>query len=98
MIGGTKELGAKFLGQDLFFQFTNPSFYKTLQLLKDSFVNLIQRKQKQMEYLKEEVDFKRIENQLQSNQIKNKIQIIKTKLINQNCSDLPNAFWNRKNT
>ena len=35
---------AKFLGQVLLFQFIHLSFYKTLQLLKDSSINLIQRK------------------------------------------------------
>ena len=59
-------------------------------------INSIHIKQNLLNSLQEEVSYLRIEEQLQKPDIQTKIleieQVIKTKI----CSNLPNAFWERK--
>nr|KYP43052.1 polyprotein [Cajanus cajan] len=56
------------------------------------------RKQKsnQINYLKEEISFKSIQQQLDQTHIQNKIKDLLLKIQNSVCSDIPHAFWNRK--
>ena len=57
---------AKLLGRELVFRFIQHPYNKTLQFLKSQTINQISRKQKQIEYLKEEVSYKRIEEELKN--------------------------------
>ena len=76
------------LGKTITFPFTQNPKIKEL--------NLLSSKQNQINFLKEEISFKHIESQIEQPQIKNRIQDCLEKIHRTICSDLPNAFWNRK--
>ena len=59
-------------------------------------INLINGKQKQIQYLQQEIKYQQIEQQLHDQQMISKIKNLETELLNQVCSELPNAFWERK--
>ncbi|GAV75258.1 hypothetical protein CFOL_v3_18737 [Cephalotus follicularis] len=69
---------------------------KTFSLFKEHCVNLIKTKENHLYSMKQEVSNKKLENQLQTSQIKEKIDSLKNNIINNPCSDLPDAFWHRK--
>ncbi|GAV91228.1 hypothetical protein CFOL_v3_34627, partial [Cephalotus follicularis] len=69
---------------------------KTFSLFKEHCVNLIKTKENHLYSMKQEVSNKKLENQLQTSQIKEKIDSLKNNIINNLCSDLPDAFWHRK--
>ena len=46
--------------------------------------------------MKEEISFKRIEEQIQSKTVQSKIETLQTQIEMEICSIIPNAFWNRK--
>ena len=56
----------------------------------------IQAKTKQITFLQEEINFKRIENQLQNSFLQQKIKTFEQKIMKEICSDIPTAFWHRK--
>ena len=86
----TKKDGISFehLGETITFPFTQNPKIKEL--------NLLSSKQNQINFLKEEISFKHIESQIEQPQVKNRIQDCLAKIHRTICSDLPNAFWNRK--
>ncbi|GAV65762.1 hypothetical protein CFOL_v3_09276, partial [Cephalotus follicularis] len=49
-----------------------------------------------MYFMKQEVSNKKLEHQLQTSQVKEKIDSLKNNMINNLCSDLPDASWHRK--
>ena len=57
---------------------------------------MINGKQKQIQYLQQEIKYQQIEQQLHDPQMISKIKNLETELLNQVCSELPNAFWERK--
>ena len=59
-------------------------------------INLINGKQKQIQYLQQEIKYQQIEQQLHDPQMISKIKNLETELLNQVCSELPNALWERK--
>lgn len=88
------------LGEKVKFEFlTKPELHslKLLQKLAVSkSVKLIQNKTKQVNFLKEEIKFKRVEQQLADKSLQSQISKFEGKLKNEVCSDMPNAFWHRK--
>ncbi|GAV93075.1 Peptidase_A3 domain-containing protein, partial [Cephalotus follicularis] len=66
---------------------------KTFSLFKEHSISMIKAKENQ---LKQEVSNKKLENQLQNSQIKEKNGSLKNSMINNLCSDLPDVFWHRK--
>jgi hypothetical protein len=56
----------------------------------------IARKEKHLMFLKQDLEYKRIEEQLESPLLKQKIVNFENKIKNKICADLPNAFWHRK--
>ena len=56
----------------------------------------IARKEKHLMFLKQNLEYKRIEEQLESPLLKQKIVNFENKIKNEICADLPNAFWHRK--
>ncbi|GAV63049.1 LOW QUALITY PROTEIN: hypothetical protein CFOL_v3_06571, partial [Cephalotus follicularis] len=68
---------------------------KTVSLFKEHSVNLIRTKENHLYFMKQEVN-KKLEQQLQTSQIKEKINSLKHNIINNLCSDLSDAFWHRK--
>ena len=59
-------------------------------------LNLVQVKEKQINFLSEEISFKRIEQNLASPVLQQKIKSLENKFQKQIFLDLPNAFWQRK--
>ena len=88
------------MGKTISFNFLTSAKQKEVAHLQASYIyqqmNTIQIKQNLINSLQEEVSYLRIEEQLQNPSIQKKNtdleQVIKTKI----CSDLPNAFWERK--
>lgn len=61
-----------------------------------SFINLIKNKRKHINFINKEIHFKRIEEQLQSSCVQEKIKIRQNKFTKDLCSKQLNAFWKRK--
>ena len=53
-------------------------------------------KEKQISFLKKEISYKRIEEQIQSKTVQSKIKTLQTQIEREICSTIPSAFWNRK--
>ena len=70
------------------FEFIKRIEIKEINQIQD-FINLLQQKQKQVEFLRKEIQFKKTDENLKSKQIQQQIE-------NNLCSSIPNAFWNRK--
>ena len=85
-------LKTNFIRQKLILKFIHQPFDKILDFLKIQTISQIVRKQKQIEYLKEEVRFKRIKEQPNDPKIIKTIQTIKNELATLSYFDLPNAF------
>ena len=81
----------------------HPVFKKTnfISICKKNFIlkhlNLIKNKEKQINFLKKEISFKRVENKLTQVQLKQKIKNLYSTIQNSICSDLPNAFGKERN-
>ncbi|GAV92426.1 Peptidase_A3 domain-containing protein, partial [Cephalotus follicularis] len=69
---------------------------KTFSLFKEQSVKLIKAKENHLYFMKQKVSNKKLEHQLQTSQIKEKIDSLKNNMINNLCSDLPDASWHRK--
>ena len=76
------------LGEKIVFNFVKKLVFRNL--------NLVENKEKQINFLSEEIIFKRIEQNLKDPILQSKIKSFGNYLQNQICSDLPNAFWKRK--
>jgi hypothetical protein len=86
----------------LVFPFLEKSKTRNLNLIKACTIHtyhinaLIHGKQFQLHDLQNHVSFCRIEKKLQNSVLKTKIIDLQNKIEQQICSDLPNAFWERK--
>ena len=60
------------------------------------FISLLQQKQKHVKFLKKEIQYKKTEENLESQQIQDRIKQIQKQIEENICSSIPNAFWNRK--
>ena len=78
-------------GQNVTFEFiTNP----IVKLLNE--VKKIYLKENQINFRREEIVKTNIARQLQSSQLQTKIKHVEENFKSQTCSNLPNAFWERK--
>jgi hypothetical protein len=88
------------LGQQVTFKFLTKPEQRELKQLKEysvsQSINIISQKTKQLKFLKEEIRYKRIEEQLTDKFLTRKIEIFKSKLEKEVCSNFPSAFWHRK--
>ena len=57
---------------------------------------LLKKKQNDLLHLKKDLNIERLEKQLQTNFVKQKINDFKVLIEKEICADLPSAFWNRK--
>ena len=71
-------------------------FTSKFEIDTDDSLNLIHAKAKHLKFLKQEVIYKRIAEQLYDKLLQSKIDNFLKLLINDVCSDIPNAFWHRK--
>ncbi|GAV80666.1 LOW QUALITY PROTEIN: hypothetical protein CFOL_v3_24126, partial [Cephalotus follicularis] len=69
---------------------------KTLSLFEEHSINLIQTKQNRLYVMKQEISNQKIEQQLQTSQIREKNNSLKNNIVNNLCSDLPDALWHKK--
>ncbi|GAV87345.1 RVP domain-containing protein, partial [Cephalotus follicularis] len=97
----TKEITTKIFQQKILFAFDEKpitkdiNLLKTISLFKEHSINLIKTKENHLYFMNQEVSNKH-EQQLQTTQIKEKINSLKHNIINNLCSDLSDAFWHRK--
>ncbi|GAV87565.1 hypothetical protein CFOL_v3_30991 [Cephalotus follicularis] len=98
----TKGITTKLFQRKILFAFNEKSItkdinlLKTFSLFKEHSVNLIKTKENHLYLMKQKISNKKLKQQLQTSQIKEKINLLKNNIINKLCSDLPNAFWHRK--
>ena len=59
-------------------------------------LNMLPAKIKHFNFLKQEVMYKKISEQISAKLLQPKITAVQNKIIDTVCSDLPNAFWHRK--
>jgi hypothetical protein len=59
-------------------------------------LNLIYAKTKHLNFLQQEVKYKKISEQLADKLLQSKIYAFNNKIVDTICFDLPNAFWHRK--
>ena len=88
---------ANILGKNLQFKFIFPMAQKELQQLQQlaCSINLIQNKQKHIQFLKQDLNNLKIQEQLEKGLFQNQQKEIEDKF-NDVCSSVPNAFWDRK--
>ncbi|GAV78783.1 hypothetical protein CFOL_v3_22248, partial [Cephalotus follicularis] len=98
----TEGITKKLFEQKILFTFNEKpitkdiNLLKTFSLFKEHCVNLIKIKENHLYYMKQELSNKKLEHQLQTSQIKQKIDSLKNNIIKNLCSDLPDAFWHKK--
>ena len=88
-------LRTKYNNQEILFEFIKGIEVKEINQVQD-FISLLQQKQKQVKFLKKEIQYKKTEENLESEQIQEKIKQIHQQIENNLCSSIPNAFWDRK--
>ena len=71
-------------------------FASKFEIDTDASLNLIHAKTKYLNFLKQEVRYKKIAEQLSDKLLLSKIDNFHKILINDVYSDIPNAFWHRK--
>ncbi|GAV75524.1 hypothetical protein CFOL_v3_19003 [Cephalotus follicularis] len=93
----TEGITTKIFQQKILFAFNEKpitkdiNLLKTFSLFKEHSINLIKTKENHLYFMKQEVSNKKLEQHLPTSQIS-----LKNNIINNLCSDLPNAFWHRK--
>ncbi|GAV67802.1 hypothetical protein CFOL_v3_11306, partial [Cephalotus follicularis] len=94
-----EEITTKLLQQNILFAFNEKLITKNINLLKTFSLfkeHSVKTKENHLYFIKQEVSNKKLEQHLQTSQIREKINSLKNNIINNLCSDLPNAFWHRK--
>ena len=81
------------LDKEILFEFTNPPDEKNINTLRDQ---VIKAKENQVNLLRQEINLVRIEEQLKVEKTQDAIEKFKNKIIGEICSNIPNAFWHRK--
>ena len=88
------------MGNTITFQFLTSAHQKEVMELQSSSIfqqiNCLQLKQRQILHLQDELSFKRIEEHLHEPSLQLKIFNLEKVFKEKVCSDLPNAFWERK--
>ena len=87
-------------GQSVKFKFLRSPEPREISTLQDISVsktlNLISAKIQHLDYLKDDLRYTRVEEQLACKNIQDEIRKFEEKLKQEICSDLPTAFWHRK--
>ena len=81
---------------DPFGQKVKFKFASKCEIDTDYTSNLIHAKLKHLNFLKQEVRYKKIAKQISNKVLQSKIDNFQKMLINDVCSDVPNTFWYRK--
>nr|KYP65886.1 hypothetical protein KK1_012162 [Cajanus cajan] len=88
----SKGLETQVLGNTLCFEFIHPPKTRELNLLKENATSIIESKRKHINFLSKEIQYKRIEEQLQSKNIQETIKTINDKIKREICELNPTAF------
>ena len=91
-----EEIITKILRQKIIFNFISKPKEKIINFLNKEINNLISNKQNQIEFLKEEIDFRRIEERVRDPYVTRKILNTEKEIAETICAEIPNAFWQRK--
>ena len=87
-------------GQPVKFKFLRSPKPREINSLQDLSIsetlNLIRAKARHIQYLKDDLRYKKVEEQLTCNDIQTEIKKFEEKLKQEVCFDLPTAFWHRK--
>ena len=87
-------------GQPVKFKFLRSPEPREINSLQDLSIsetlNLIRAKARHIQYLKDDLRYKKVEEQLTCNDIQTEIKKFEEKLKQEVCFDLPTAFWHRK--
>ena len=81
---------------DSFGQKVKFKFASKFEIGIDNALNIIHAKTKHLNFLKQDVRYKKIAEQLYDKLLQSKINNFQKILVNDVCSDIPNAFWRRK--
>ena len=81
---------------DPFGQKVKFKFASKFEINTDDALNLIHAKVKHLNFLKQEVRYKKTAEQIFDKLLQSKIDNFQKMLIDDVCSDVPNAFWHRK--
>ncbi|GAV89170.1 RVP domain-containing protein [Cephalotus follicularis] len=98
----TEGITTKIFQQKIIFAFNEKPITKDINLLKifslfkEHSINLIKTKENHLYFMKQKVSNKKLEQHLQTSQIRGKINSLRNNIINNLCSDLPDAFWHKK--
>ena len=86
-------LRTKVSGKEICFEFVSTIRMKEIRMLKDV---CIESKQKHINLLNREIHYKRIEEQLETPIIADRVSNLLKKFEKEICAEHPNAFWDRK--
>ena len=91
----SKGLQTTYKDQKILFEFIKGVEIKEINQIQDH-ISLIQQKQQEVKFLRKEIQYKKTEENLKSNQLQDRIKQVQKQIENNLCSLIPNAFWNRK--
>ena len=91
----SKGLQTTYKNQQILFEFVKGIALKDINQLQDHIIPL-QQKQQQVKFLRKEIQYKKTEENLKSNQLRDKIKKVQKQIENNLCSSIPNYFWNKK--
>ena len=83
----------KLLGKEILFKFTNPPSERSINNLRDQ---MVEAKKNHVNFLKQEINMIRIEEQLKVKKTQDAIENLKNNIVREVCSNIPNAFWHWK--
>ena len=83
----------KLVGKEILFKFANPPGERSINNLRDQ---MVEAKKNHVNFLKQEINMIRIEEQLKVKKTQDAIENLKNNIVREVCSNIPNAFWHRK--
>ena len=90
---------SKKFGKEITFEFTQPvtpKYFSNIEETIRQFINRIAKKEKQIEFLQDDIKGCKVTSEISKPLIQQKIQNFQQRLEKEVCSNLPNAFWDRK--
>ncbi|KAA0054117.1 Enzymatic polyprotein [Cucumis melo var. makuwa] len=94
-----KGIISKKFDKEITFEFTHPVTPKYISNIEEEvrqFINRIARKERQIEFLQDDIKTCKVAIEIQKPLVQSKIQNFQKQLEKEVCSNLPNAFWDRK--
>ncbi|KAA0040831.1 Enzymatic polyprotein [Cucumis melo var. makuwa] len=94
-----KGIVSKKFNKEITFEFTHPVTPKYISNIEEEvrqFINRIARKERQIEFLQDDIKTYKVAIEIQKSLVQSKIQNFQKQLEKEVCSNLPNAFWDQK--